>query len=179
MGNKQLTLDDLSTEQRSELALGLFADLAGKDYKTADLGEQFHQLIETEAATMVKKQTVIAARQKDIFDFSKDITGGTDESPVGIPVKPEEVEAFLAMLTPEALEVAKGIFSRIQTEGLVAFSENGHNRKIEGEEELPEEYAAKLDSGEMTLDDLKEPVLGLGDLSAYDLSKWVGKKTEA
>ena len=173
-----MKLDDLSTEQRHELALGLFAELAGSEHDSADLGERFNQLVVTEATSMVEKQTVKAARESNIAEFSKDITGGTDESPVGIPVKPEEVEAFLAMLSDEALEVAKGIFGRIQTEGLVSFTENGHGRPVDGAKELPEEYAAKLDSGEMDLEDLKEPVLGLGDLSAYDLNKWAGRKKE-
>lgn len=179
MGNKELKLEDLTPEQESELALGLFAKLAGEDYKGVDLGQQFHQLVETRATDLVEKQTAIAARKKDIVDFSQGITGGTDESPTGIPVKPEEVEAFLAMLSDDALEVAKGIFSRIQTEGLVSFSENGHGRHVDGQKELPEEYADKLDNGDFKVEDLKDPVLGLGDLSAYNLSKWTKKETEA
>ncbi len=174
----KIKLEDLTPEQETELAIGLFSKLRGEDYEAGDIGEQFNQLVQHEAASLVVKQTAKAARESDITEFSKGITGGTDESPVGIPVKPEEVEKFLAMLTDDALEVAKGIFSRIQTEGLVSFSENGHGNSVEGAKELPEEYADKLDSGEMSIDDLKEPVLGLGDLKAYDLSKWAGRKKE-
>ena len=175
-GKMKVKLDDLSPDQKSELALGLFADLAGEDYSELDLGERFNSLVESRAATLVEKQTVKAARESDIAEFSKDVTGGTDESPLGIPVTQEEVERFLAMLSDEALTEAKRIFGKIQTEGLVTFTENGHGRKVKGAKELPEEYAEKLESGEMTVDDLKEPVLGLGGLSAYDLSKYKEKE---
>ncbi len=179
MGNK-IELDDLSTEERNELALGLFAELAGSDHESADLGERFSTLVDQRAKSQVEKQTAIADREKGIAEFSSEITGGTDEFPVGVPLTEDEILAFLSMLTDEAaLAEAKRIFGKIQSEGLVAFTENGHGRRVEGNQELPDEYAKKLDSGALKIEDLSDPVLDLGDLSAYDLSKWKDQKVEA
>lgn len=176
----KIILEDLSTEERNELALGLFAELAGSEHESADLGERFSALVDQRATSQVEKQTAIAAREKGIVDFSEDITGGTDEYPVGVPLTQDEIQAFLSMLTDEAaLAEAKRIFGKIQSDGLVAYTENGHARRVEGAQELPEEYVAKLDSGEFTIADLKDPVLGLGDLAAYDLSAWKDQKVEA
>lgn len=40
--------------------------------------------------------------------------------------------------------------------------------------ELPAEYAAQLASGKLTLADLSNPLLDLGDLNQYDLSQFGG-----
>ncbi|MGH9158208.1 MAG: phage protease [Acidimicrobiales bacterium] len=172
MDPKEIKLDTLTPEQKSELALGLFAELAGESYDGADLGKRFNQLVERRATELVEVQTKKANRDQDIAEFSGSATGGDDKNPRGIPATREEVERFLGMLSDEALVEAKRLFGKIREQGLVEFAEGGHGRKITGVKELPKEYADKLDSGQITLEDLREPVLGLGDLAAYDLAKW-------
>jgi hypothetical protein len=178
MSDKVVSLEGLTPEQRAELAMGLFAELAGEDYAEGDLGKRFNALVVSQAEQLVTEREKVAARDRDIAEFSKGITGGTDEVPRGLPVTQEEVERFLAMLSDEALDEGKRIFGKIAAEGLVEFTEDGHSRDVDGKKELPEEIVEKLESGELSLADLKEPVLALGDLSAYDLTKWAEKAKE-
>lgn len=180
MGDKLPKLDDLTPEQRNELAVGLLAELSGEEYDLGDPAKQLDRIVEMRARKIVEQETAKAEREREIAEFAKRVTGGTDATPKGLPVSHEQLEAFLGSLNDEQRQAATTLFEQIiEKGGLVDFSESGHGRGVEGEKELPEEYAAKLDSGELSIDDLKDPVLGLGDLSAYDLSKWAGKQKES
>jgi hypothetical protein len=66
--------------------------------------------------------------------------------------------------------------TRTAKDGFVEFAEMGHGRRVTGAVELPAEIAKKLDSGEMKIADLSSPILDLGDVAQYNLSKWQGKE---
>ena len=63
-------------------------------------------------------------------------------------------------------------------DGVVEFSELGNNKPVEGTTELSQVMQDKLDTGALKITDLDAPILGLGDLSKYNLEKW-REKSEA
>lgn len=124
------------------------------------------------AAKMVAAQLALHKRREEIAQFVAGVTGGTEEHPVGLPVQSDKLTAFMETLNEEQRELAEEILLTIHESGLVSFDEIGHNDDISGKKELPEHVAKRLESGELKIEDLKDPMLALGDLSAYNLSKW-------
>ena len=105
------------------------------------------------------------ARRQELATFAAEITSGEQ----GLSAKPEEVVAALEGLEPERQELVKGLLRA----KVVEFGEAGSGREgTAGKVELPAEYAGRLDSGELSLADLSNPILGLGELGQYDLAKW-------
>lgn len=132
--------------------------------------------IEAEVQKRTDAIAKAAERKTAAHDLAVKITAGTKEKPIGLSLKAEDVEAFLLSLPVEADAKAHSVINALFDAKVVSFEESGHGRTVpDGLEELPKEYAAKLDSGEMTVAQLSSPILALGDLSKYDLSKWQEK----
>ncbi len=137
-----------------------------------------------ELAALVKQQAtemaaaMLAAEQRKVntLALASRLVGGTAEHPRGLPVEKDQLADFLLSLSPEQAEKATTILSTIQEKGVVDFNELGHAGKVEGKHDLPAEYALALDQGKLSLEDLSNPVLGLGNLAEYNLSKWQKEK---
>jgi hypothetical protein len=160
---EKMTIDfsKMSTEERSAAATAL---LSGSN-PPAELAA----LVKSQAEKMAAELLAVEQRKLHVADLASALVGGTAESKRGLPLDKAELAGFLLNPTPE---VAERFLSAIQAKGLVEFGELGHSREEKGQHELPAEFAEKLDSGGLTLSDLANPILALGDLSQYNLSKW-------
>jgi len=115
-------------------------------------------------------------READVQELRNLATTGTEESPRAFPVEPESLEEFMLSLDKAQLSYFKKFITTTLEKGMLEFEELGHGRDVEGTLDLPDEIAAKLESGEFTIADLKNPILGLGDLSRYNLAQWKVKE---
>lgn len=140
--------------------------------KDPEAAAKLTELVNAQASARVAELLELEQRKAHIVEFAAKVTGGTADAPRGLPVAKDALVEFLSSLDKSAQEKAEGIFQTIVTSGMIDFAEKGHAGKRSDLEDLPKEYAAKLDSGEMTIADLSAPMLALGDLSQYDLSKW-------
>jgi len=131
-----------------------------------------------QAGTILANMVAEIKLQGHIAELSQRLTQGSDETPSALPVTRERLEKFLTSLNAAQRAEAESIFTETVKSGLVNFSEVGHGKNPKGVTPLPVEFAAKLDSGELTLADLSSPLAAdlLGDLTRYDLSKWQGKE---
>ena len=180
---KKMTLEDLSPEQRTELSLGLLAELGGEEIDPGDLGAQVDLMVDKRARKIVAEETAKAERERTIVEFAKRITGGDDETPAGLPVNPEQLEAFLGSLNDDQREAATKLLDEIVTKGgLVEFSEDGHSRKERGGSPLPDEMAIQLrsyldESTDASVSEFFElNVDMLGPMADYDLSEFKEKE---
>ncbi len=179
----KLKLDDLSPEEKNELAIGVLAELSGEDYDPTDLGKQVDLMVDQRARKIVAEETAKAERERSIAEFASRITGGDDETPAGLPVNVEQLEAFLGSLDNDQREAATKIFDEIVSKGgLVEFSEDGHSRKTRGGSPLPDVMAEQLRT---YLDESKEASVAeffeinedmLGPMADYNLSEFKEKE---
>jgi len=183
MSKHKMKLDDLSPEERTELSLGLLAELGGEEFEPGDLGTQVDLMVDQRARKIVAEETAKAERERTIVEFSKRITGGDDETPAGLPVNPEQLEAFLGSLNDDQRAGAITIFEEIVTKGgLVEFSEDGHSRKERGGSPLPDEMADQLrtylkESGDASVTEFFEVNEDmLGPMADYDLTEFKEKE---
>lgn len=160
----EMDVTKLTPEQRT----ALLAQLTSGSNPPAELTA----LIDKQANERALAMLAAAQRKEHCLALAASLTGGTAEIKTGLPVDKTELAAFLESPTPEA---AEKILLAIQKTGLVDFSEHGHSREVTGQQQLPAEIAAKLDSGQLTLADLSSPMLALGDLAQYNLTKWQPK----
>ena len=183
MPKDKLTLDDLSPEEKNELALGVLAELGGENYDPADLGAQVDLMVDQRARKIVAEETAKAERERGIAEFASRITGGDDETPAGLPVNKEQLEAFLGSLDNDQRDAATAIFDEIVTKGgLVEFTEDGHGRHVRGGSPLPDAMAEQLRT---FLSENKEASVAeffevnedmLGPMADYDLSEFKEKE---
>lgn len=170
---------DALARLRQKVELEAFKDIV-------DVGEYREQMLaameeamkaeytqmQAQAGNMLKNMLAEIKRKQDIDEFVRKVTGGTDENPVGLPILADELSTLLSELSDETRSVAMGMFGKVWEKGLTDFVETGHMRRMEGQTPLPEYYARQLDKGDLSIADLENSILGLGDLKQYDLSKW-------
>jgi len=134
--------------------------------------KQHFELLRRQAELEYKAEVALLKHQTSAHELSVVLTTGSDEIPRVFPIQAEELQAHLTKLSPEELSFWGSFLKKTAVEGLTEFSELGHNKPLVGTQDLPKEIQSKLDSGELTLDDLKNPILQLGDLQTYNLSRW-------
>jgi len=155
MDEKQLA--ELKDKLRKELE----AEMAEKNKNVVALRAEVRKEVEAELAEKAKARTALA-------EFAAKICGGEH----ALAAKPDEVVAFLEGIPEAAREQAK----KLLESKVVDLGEKGSSRDGKGgKKALPEEYAQGLDAGTLKLADLANPILELGELGQYDLSKWQGK----
>lgn len=107
-------------------------------------------------------------RENQVLSYSHSVVGK------GLPVKADELTAFLSSLTPEQCETAETLFSRVVDTGLIPLSELGHSKVLSGTKPLPEAIAASLkswlDGGMEMADFFSVNAVELGSQADYDLS---------
>lgn len=142
---------------------------------SADQTAQLSALVEERAQTMFKQMVEAERRKTRILDFTRTVTGK------GLPVQGEDLTAFLSSLTPEQLESAEALFSKIvETGGKIDFEEHGHSKTLEGAQPLPPEMAASLrtwiDAGQTVEDFFRVNAVELGAMTDYNLSDFEKKE---
>ena len=112
-------------------------------------------------------------RESHIADFSTRVTSGTEDVPRGLAVEASELQKFILGLSPDEAKFFQSLVEKVlEGSGIVEFDELGHGKKSKGTTPLPKEFAEMLETKEIKVDELSNPMLGLGDISQYDLSKW-------
>lgn len=136
--------------------------------------EKLTELVQQQVDQQWRTKLAEMERRQKFAELARQVTGGNDEAPRGIPADAGTIEAELMKLTPKQAEYWGGLLQDITRSGLTEFSELGHSKRMKGVRQLPAEYAKALDAGELTVADLSNPVIAtdLGDVGDYDLSKW-------
>jgi len=148
-------------EMREKIRKEYEVELAAQQKQMAEMREKVRAEVEAEL-----KQKF--ARRATLVEFVGQVTGGEH----GLSSKPEDIIALLEALPGD--QERQAMMAMLKAK-VVDFGEHGSGREGSGgKKALPKEYADALDAFEMKLLDLRDPVLNLGDLSEYDLSKWQG-----
>ncbi len=177
LGGKPATGDPAPATGEADLInmLGL-GHLPEEAAKRIELQLQSHfEAIQKSAELQYMQRLAQLNRKHEISELSQKVTGGTEEAPRGLPVTAEALTDALLKLPADQSKFWSDLCARIVKDGLIEFAEKGHGKQVTGQQELPAEFAEGLDKGELVIADLSNPILGLGDLSAYNLSKWQGK----
>lgn len=183
---EKVAITELGDADKQAVIMGIMAEL-GLDpeayAENGDLGESMAKLVDAAADRKVAVAVEQSAREAEIAQLSKDLTGGTESNAVGLPVKDEKLTEFLTSLSDEQRETAAEILSAILENGLTEFGEAGHSDRRSGGTKLPEKHAVdlKLFLGENEVATVSEyfdlNVDILGKQSDYDLSEFVKEET--
>lgn len=163
-------------EQKPDI-LALFDMEGSKDAVVAELKKSWIEqtrALEDRAKREAAETIANAKREAAISEFCDLAIGGRQDAPRGLPVDAGKLKTFCASLQPDQLKFFQDLTNAVQTRGLVEFQELGNGKQPKGTLPLPEYYAAKLESGELKLADLRNPLLApeLGNISQYDLRQW-------
>lgn len=191
-------MGELSQEQMTELAQKV-AGILAESHKQSSPPDPLANLLELEGLTedakkqrKVELQSQLAAIRKQaeleyreelarlsfensMMELSQKLTQGLDEAPRGFRVSVEELKSHLLKLPRDEAKFWGELMSRTLVDGFIEFSEQGSGKAPKGTHQLPNEIVKKLDSGDFSLSDLSNPILELGDLDQYDLTKWAQK----
>lgn len=173
------TPDEVAARLTKELKLEAFsevADLEGaREALMSNMKEALtaeYQRLQAGAGSMLNEMMKEIKTQQHIAEFSAKITGGTEDVPHAIPFTQEEVERVLVQVPENVRPAVENLLERTWKDGFTEFETMGHGKRMEAKEALPDEYVSALRKGELTLTDLESPILGLGDLSRFDISEW-------
>jgi len=133
--------------------------------------EAYRSQVKNESVLQIKK----IRRDSYLTEFATKVTSGNADVPYGVPVEAEALKTWLMSLTPDQTEFAKTMLEGFWKSGRVGFEELGHGKNPEGSKELDEATANGLRDGSLTIADLSNPILGLGDLSQYNLAEFKGE----
>lgn len=186
-GVKPMTiqLSELDEKDRARLANEALLELAKEDEPAGiqlASSEKLHELVEKraeeKAAALVTAELARHETKREVKDYVELMVSGDEKNTAGLPLKADEFEAFLLSLDEDQRKAGMALFTSVRESGMVDFNELGHQGKIGGKTPLPDKFAAELDAGGISLEQLADPMSGLGDLSEYDLSKWQKKEKE-
>lgn len=152
-----LDLDGLSEEAKKQRKAELTAQLAA---------------IRRQAELEYQAEMVKLSHENKMAELAQTLVGGTSKAPRGYQVSAEELIVHLTKMAPDEAKFWEGVLSKTQEDGFVEFAGIGNDAQPKGTKDLPKEIAAKLDSGEMKVTDLTNPILALGDLSEFNLARW-------
>ncbi len=191
-------MGELSQEQMAELAQKV-AGILAESHKQSSPPDPLANLLELEGLTedakkqrkielqgqlaAIRKQAELEYREElarlsfenSMMELSQKLTQGLDEAPRGFRVSAEELKSHLLKLPHEEAKFWGELMTHTLVDGFIEFSERGSGKAPKGTHQLPDEIVKKLDSGSFTLSDLSNPILELGDLDQYDLTKWAQK----
>lgn len=112
-------------------------------------------------------------RKRDIASFVTMLTNPAGDRTTGLSEDPANLQTALLALPTEQYAYWHDLLERAANgNSFVEFAEKGHSKKVKGSTQLPTAIAKDLDAGDLTVAQLSNPILGLGDLADYDLSKW-------
>ncbi len=165
-GMSQMT-DEIRAELRSmlnETLTELKADPALVNELFTNVQQKVNESIQQESERLLRENKVV--------ELAKSLVQGSQSSRKGLPIKETDLAAALGRLDPEDFVFWSSFMTKIQTEGLVSFEELGHSGEKGSKKSLPTEIAKYLDEGSLKISDLGNPILALGNVEEYDLSKW-------
>lgn len=132
-----------------------------------------YESLKEKAAQQAARLIAQIKHDDEVSTFADLAIGGSPELPNGLPVPVDDLISFCNSLSYNQFEIFKSIIEDTQRAGLTSFTTVGHGADVDyGEVELPQFVQDQLDAKEISLADLKSPIMGLGDLTKYDLRKW-------
>ncbi len=145
---------------------------SAKAERKRQLGEYVAQ-VQLRAELEYKNELMELQHKTNIANLSMRLTGGTKDAPRGLRgVGADELSGHLLKLPTDEQNFWIGILENQVKDGLVNFSEMGHGGVVKGQTKLPDEIAAKLRDKSLGIADLSNPILGLGNVSDYNLSEF-------
>lgn len=179
--------DNIPADVRAQVAAVLgnphLAQLANMDQVANVLGAEVQKIVAAQVDS-IKAQAnnklaefVAEMNHKTIVsELCNFLTTGSNPMKVGLSVKSADLESFLSSLSQKQYIQAETLFKQIINGGLVEFGENGVDGEKKVTEKLPDSYVEQLRAGLINVSDLSDPILGLGDLSRFDLSEFTRKE---
>lgn len=133
-----------------------------------------YEIIKKRASDRAAQMIANIKHEDDVKDFVQASTAGTESIPRGLPVDPEKLNAFALSLNSDQYKFFSELVETTLDRGFEEFVELGHGKGTKGTRELPDIYKEMLDSKEIELQDLRDPMVApdLGDLSDYNLSAY-------
>jgi len=177
-GVTKMDVSKLDEKQLAELQAQVLTEMVGTP--PTELAELITAKAKEMTEVMLAEEIEKVERKGKVTELCSKLVGGTDEKPQGLPVKRSDLEEFLLSLDTEQQDKAEAILNKVYDNGLVGFGELGHSKRQSGMTPLPKFYVDKINSGELELADLSNPVIAtdLGDIADYDLSE-LKEKQEA
>lgn len=107
-------------------------ELAGKDDAVEELGRI--------AQKRAKEFARIELRKKHVVEFASRVTGGTDEVPVGLPIRAADLVRLLLRLPEPEEKAVETLLEKVWAGTVVNFEERGYDSPNYNRRELPVEY---------------------------------------
>jgi len=135
---------------------------------------QHYEQIQKQAEETYLRRLAQVTRKRDAQELATRVTIGSEEYPYALPIQADQLAEALLRLPQDQAGFWNDLVQKVAKDGIVEFAEIGNEKRPQGTGKLPAYFAEKLDSGELTLVDLRSPLLvnELGDLAQYDLSAW-------
>ena len=141
---------------------------------TAEQTAQLEALIDERANLRFRDMVEREQRKNQILEFTRAVTGK------GLPVQGEDLSAFLSSLTPDQLEKAEALFSKIADTGVIDYEEHGHSKTVQASQPLPDgikrSLRAWIDAGQDMAEFFRMNAVELGAMSDYDLKEFEQEK---
>lgn len=151
-------------------AMGLSGDAAaGLQVNHLD---ELATIYQTQAKLQWQRRMANMRRENAMVELAAKVTGGTMDFPRGIPVDEQVLKAELMKLPADSVEFWQQLLTDIVKNGLTDYGELGHGRRMRGNRQLPAAYLEAIRAGELTVNDLSNPIIApdLGDIDQYDLT---------
>lgn len=140
--------------------------------------DQLAALVQQQAELKWQRKFADMQRQTRNAELAQRVTGGTVESPRGIPTDAEKLKAELSALTPEQSKYWGDLLQDIVRTGLTEYNELGHGKQTKQLAPVPDFAVNALKSALSNGATAEEffVTAGLGVASDYDLSSFEGGK---
>lgn len=176
--------EDVQTDQ-----LAIISDLMSKGASAEDVeaamiewNKQNYAQMQLRADRTARVQLAKLKHDNAVADFSRDIVGGIEGHPYGIPTSEEKINTMLGDLEPEQAKEWMSVLSGIQTKGLILYEEVGHGKRLAGQAELASPFDDLLTSwvegGGSVKEFFKLNAPELGEQEQYNLTAFETKSKE-
>lgn len=172
--------EDAESEQSGAfINVAELASIMGLDVEDAEEDgikhlDKLAELVEAQANLKWQKKLSQLARDRKMSELSQRVTGGTMESPRGIPVDAETLKTELSKLDESGAAFWGGLLETVVNHGLTQFAEYGKDGKQVSKSPVPEfavsSLVAALAAGNSAEDFFQ--TAGLGSADQYDLAPY-------
>lgn len=175
----EVNLKDLTQDQIAELSKE-YASTLGKTAELSDLPEPLRNAVQEHINKQTELQLKIRDQERKIAEFADSLIGGSEDETKGLPIDKNSLVDLMKGMKESDREKFQDMLQKIRDAKVVEFEEKGHNRKMQGTQQLPDEMKAELqkaiDKGISVDEFFKMNAVDLGSKSEYDLSEFQKKE---
>jgi hypothetical protein len=139
-----------------------------------------YDLIKEKASREAAEMIASVRREADVSDLCARLTGGDKDAPFGLPVKSDDLKAWLLSLDKKQADFARELLTNVAKNGPIDYRERGHGKTQQGTQILPPMIAASLrswiDAGQSVAEFFRVNAVELGNMSDYNLAEFQGKE---